>query len=109
MRILTDDERRLVEHLAHLAGITVEANLLLAEPMNDGGMGGLRFASATETPRLGAEAAAIAFEDEDGVLVHAALLLDQEGSLFELDMWKVDFATLLRWPSAADLDRIQGI
>ena len=43
------------------------------------------------------------FNDADGVPVSAALNLDQDHHLFELDVWKVDFSPLQRWPTAQDL------
>jgi hypothetical protein len=66
-------------------------------------MGSLRFYSATDSPRFGACVSDFAFKDEDDVQVIASLYLDQTGALFELDMWKVDFSPLHRWPCAADL------
>ena len=36
--------------------------------------------------------------DEDGVVVLAALNLDKNGKLFELDLWKVNFNPLETLP-----------
>ena len=105
MRPLTDDEIQLVEHLVRLASLFVDVAALRAEPMNDGDMGSLRFASTTEGPNFSTSVAEVTFEDEDGVPVSAALYVDQSGALFELDVWKVDFSPLLRWPEASDLAR----
>ncbi|MDB5792649.1 MAG: hypothetical protein JWQ80_2673 [Massilia sp.] len=39
------------------------------------------------------------YVDCDGVLVSIALNADQRGRLYELDMWKVDFAALQEFPT----------
>ena len=102
MRPLTEDERPLVAHLAALAGITLDVASLHAQPMNDGGMGSLRFADDPAV-RFGASVAEATFEDEDGVPVSAALYVDEAGEPLELDVWKVDFSPLRRWPGAVTL------
>ena len=43
------------------------------------------------------------YRDSDGQTVRVALWLDNEGNLFGLDMWKPDFAPLLRYPNPGDL------
>ena len=102
MRALTEGEQRVVAHLA-AAGWVVDVAGLRAAPLDDGGMGSLRFASEAEAPRLGAALGEVAFPDADGVLATAALTVDQNGDLFELDVWKADFSPLQRWPEAPDL------
>jgi len=68
--------------------------------MNDGGMGSLKIMSSpTIDPRFGSRASECWFNDSDGVLVTAVLNLDQEGRPFEIDVWKVDFSPLKRWPA----------
>jgi len=65
--------------------------------MNDGRMGSLEFAGGRRPRgRLLVEAE---YLDCDGVLVSIALDADQSGRLYELDMWKVDFAPLQEFPS----------
>lgn len=67
------------------------------QDMRDGGMGSLRFSGA-ERRRFGSTLAEAEFRDADGTLVSVALMLDEAGELFELDIWKVDFSPLLRIP-----------
>jgi hypothetical protein len=38
------------------------------------------------------------FTDSDGVLVHVGLITDQDGDLYDLDIWKVDDQKVLEWP-----------
>jgi hypothetical protein len=69
--------------------------------MNDGEMGSLRICE-DETPsagrQFGSKVSEINFVDSDGIPVTAALLLDDDGKLFELDVFKADFSPLLAIP-----------
>jgi hypothetical protein len=103
MRALLEHERPLVEYLLEKAAQSQDASQLLVSPMRDDGMGSLQFASGTARPRFGKEVSACQFHDEDGVLVSATLNVDQHGRLFELDVWRVDFAALRRWPTADEI------
>jgi hypothetical protein len=100
MRPLESWELPVVAHLLAMAGSSLDLGAIRVEPMDDGGMGSLRFASPTHDPRLGSTPAECRFVDADGVPVYAQLNLDQAGELFELDVWKVDFTPLERWPTA---------
>ena len=76
---------------------------LKLEPMDDGGMGSHQFQSPELDRRMGSMAAQCGFTDSDGIPVFASLLLDQNGQLFELELWKADFSPLRNWPKAVDL------
>jgi uncharacterized protein DUF6984 len=89
-----------------LRGTTFELRVVhdladvLVEDMADGGMGSVRFHSAMRgTRRFGQQIAEASFVDEDGVPVSATLNLDQNGDLFELDLWKADNSALRRYPA----------
>lgn len=41
--------------------------------------------------------------DDDGVSVIIELNVDERDKLFELDLWKVDFSPLRRYPNPEDL------
>ena len=74
------------------------------EDMNDGGMRSLRFRTADNRPvRFGKKIAEAEFTDEDGTLVSAVVNVDENGELFELDFWKVDFSPLKRYPRPEQL------
>lgn len=78
---------------------------VLVVDMKDGGMGSLRFVTATDGDskrRLGYVFAQGEFSDEDGVPVSFAINLDTHGRLFELDLWRVDFEPLKRFPTEHD-------
>lgn len=80
-------------------------HLLVCE-MDDGGMGSrlLIPRGATGYKRmLGSRIASAEFTDNDGVLVSVVINGDNNGLLYELDMWKVDFSPLRRWPGACDI------
>ena len=76
----------------------------LVEEMQDGNMGSLRFVTL-EYPdrRYGSMIVEAEFTDADGVLVSVALNLDDRGNLLELDIWKVDFSPIERYPKPEDL------
>ncbi|TFV94864.1 hypothetical protein E4M00_17060 [Leifsonia flava] len=50
--------------------------------------------------RFGREVAELRFVDGDGVPISAALNVDSDGNLFELDMFKGDGSPLIRIPDA---------
>lgn len=66
--------------------------------MNDGSMGSLEFAGGRRS--LGRLLVAAEYVDRDGVLVSIVLNADQNGRLYELDMWKVEFAPLQEFPTS---------
>lgn len=65
----------------------------MVEDMLDGGMGSLRF-SSDEMRSLGAAVAEADYIDADGVPVSIVVYVDQNGRLFELDIWKANFLPL---------------
>ena len=74
------------------------------QEMNDGGMGSLRFRTADNRQRhFSKKIAEAEFTDQDGTLVSAVVNLDEIGELFELDIWRVDFSPLKRYPRPEDL------
>lgn len=105
MRQITQNEGRVISFLFEQAGLDYDLERLCVDPMNDGGMGSLRFISETTTAehRFGRKAAECFFNDLDGVLVIATLNLDQNDELFELDSWKVDFSPLISWPDSTHI------
>jgi hypothetical protein len=70
----------------------------LVEEMTDGGMGSLRFTGAAGR-KFGQQLAEAELQDVDGVVLNITINVDQYGSLFEFDVWKVDFSPLIRLPS----------
>lgn len=107
-RLLLPAERELLEGMLEASGtkFTVGFPLpsALVEDMNDGGMGSIRFLpSADQGSRTAQVIAQAEYFDEDGVPVSIAINADQNGELFEVDFWKVDFSPLKRYPRASDL------
>ena len=77
---------------------------LMVTEMNDGGMGSLRFISGfTMGARFGKAIAEAHYTDSDGIPVSITINVDKHGDLFELDVWKVDYSPLKRWPKPEDL------
>ena len=111
-RQLREQERAIVEKL--VSGTPSEKRILgqlqecLVRDMADGGMGSIQFCKHSSQERtFGQQIAEGSFHDADGVLVSVTLNVDQDGDLFELDLWKVDFSPLIRYPDLEDLAIIQ--
>jgi hypothetical protein len=112
LRPLRSDERELVQALS--LGIypaaVIERKLAdaLVGDMLDGGMGSIRFAiPEARDRRFGQVAATAEYVDSDSVLVSIALNLDEQGDIFEVDFWKVDFSPLRRYPHPRDLKMLE--
>lgn len=103
MRLLHPYEVPVVRFLFESAGRLENPAALLVEPMEDGGMGSLRFVSTGPSMQYGATVAACKFEDTDGTLVSAVLNVDENNALLEMDIWKVDFTPLSSWPDQAQI------
>jgi len=94
----------LVSFLLDEASIKVDIATLRVEAMADGGMGSLRFETSNSDAQFGDEVASCSFADADGNYVSVTLNLDQYGEIFELDVWKVDFSKLIKWPKAHEIN-----
>ncbi|MBI3452642.1 MAG: hypothetical protein HY057_07420 [Rhodospirillales bacterium] len=102
-RRLHEDEKRLIRHIlgdaAKGKGILARLDDYEVEEMNDGGMGSLRTAQAEkEKRRFGEVLAEAELTDSDGTPVIVSIIADSAGELYEIDMWRVDFLPLKRWP-----------
>lgn len=102
-----EDEVRLLRELgriANLVDLQGWLDSLLVEPMDDGGMGSLRFpppSLADPSPGVVARIASVQFVDADGVAVVASLNARADSILMELDVWKTDFSPLIKIPDSA--------
>jgi len=102
LRTLNEAEIALIRHMlrgtAQKLEVGVSLSTCLVEELNDGGMGSLRFDSQNQERVLGQDICREEFPDSDGVPIFVALSLDNYDELFELDIWKVDFSPLKRFP-----------
>lgn len=71
---------------------------LHVEELNDGGMGSLKFLSHKLERKFGKELAVGQFHDEDDVQISIAINVDNFGEMYEVDVWKVDFSPLIKFP-----------
>ena len=101
-RRLRDTEMKLLESLLQRAAdgtvVVPPLDSLRVQEMPDGGMGSLYFTHPCKgrgLRRLGSRVAEVQFNDADGVAVLASLNVDQDGDLFELDVWRTDFRPLI--------------
>src|SRR4051812_15966082 len=76
---------------------TASLEEVLVVDMRDGGMGSIRFVNHGDR-RRSCSIAEAEYVDDDGVLVCIELNVDGSDELFELDLWKVDFSPLQRYP-----------
>ena len=73
--------------------------------MNDGGMGSIRF-DGVDNRKLGKTLIELKYVDDDGIDVSIAVNLDDNGKLYELDFWKVDFSPLRSYPRPEQVNLI---
>ena len=74
--------------------------------MQDGGMGSLLLVpseSVTGARIFGKRIVSGEFKDSDGIPVVVSINIDRTDQLFELDVWKVNFAPRLRWPKPSEI------
>jgi hypothetical protein len=113
LRDLRDDERAVIRKLLSRSGLEEDFEKQLArmkvQTMPDGGMGSLQFYNGRPRSPLdyGEQIAEAAFQDADGVPVSVTLNVDQEGELFELDVFKANGSPLVRYPDLDDLAIIE--
>lgn len=94
----TPEELKLLDRLINLASLSIKENrkdLILVESLNDGGMGSIHLypdGVNYDGREFGKQISDIVFRDKDGIDIIATLYLDQYGDLFEIDVWKTDFA-----------------
>jgi len=104
-RPLTNDEQRLLQALVDRAKKldipqkTLES--VLAEEMDDGGMGSLSLflpSISGISRQMKSQASELQFVDADGVVVIASLNINEDGVPYEIDLWKTNFNPLIRIP-----------
>jgi hypothetical protein len=108
VRRLRLEEKALIAKLAK--GLPMESAILntiedaVVEELSDGGMGSLKFVDLSSSDkRFAKQIREATFADEDGVPVSITINLDQNNTLFELDIWKADNSPLKRFPRPDDI------
>lgn len=95
----------LVHADVRLDGVGLTGNLQV-EKLDDGGMGSIAFyqpGHEKQERKFGQELLHAQFVDEDDVLVSLTLNVDCRGLLYEMDLWKVDFSPLIKFPNIEDI------
>lgn len=115
LRLASDPEKAVISALLALkpetAQLTDTLHGLLVAEMSDGGMGSLSLVPnglAGAQRGFGRQVVMGEFADSDGVPVSVALNVDNQGYLYELDVWKVDFSQLMRWPDPTEIRMQSG-
>ena len=104
-RALRSDERSVLVALIASSDTTLGEQLsdAVVRDAEDGTLG-IRFVRPVDGHmRFFKTVASAEFIDEDGVPVSAALHVDKDGRLMELDFWKADFSRVMRYPTAGQL------
>lgn len=94
--------RALLRHVTGGEHLLRQLERAQVRDMDDGGMGSLKFEGG-EHRSLGSCLVEAKYLDRDGVPVSIALNSDANGLLYELDIWRVDFAPLQVYP---DFERV---
>lgn len=107
MRPLEEKEANLVKCLLKNTNYEhLDLSGRMVEDMEDGGMGSIKFiASDDQQGRSAKQVAELLFEDSDNIPISVSVNVDQYGDLFELDIWRVDFNPVQRYP---DCSRVVG-
>lgn len=99
---ITNIQKAVLEYLVSKADLNLPngwSQSLFAIPLDDGGMGSFLILQANTTPKdsrkFGKQASEYQFNDEDGVPVLVTLNLDENGGLFEVDVWKADYSPVI--------------
>jgi hypothetical protein len=98
MRQITKKEKKIIEYLTNNSINTPD----LVRDLKDGSMGSISFDLDNSQLRK-AKIAAAKYLDEDGILVDIELTTDNNGNLYELDFWKIDFSPLKSYPTIEKL------
>ncbi|MDD4616994.1 MAG: hypothetical protein PHW76_07790 [Alphaproteobacteria bacterium] len=109
-RLLTSQEKDFLKLiLMHGEGGNERLSKLdsyIVQEMDDGGMGSLYFRAIGDDRQMRHRKRSLVdveFSDLDGVQVSVSLTLDENGEIFELDIWKVNFCPLLSFPKPQDI------
>ena len=92
MRTPTTGEVRILQKLFERAAMPFDAELLLVDSMDDGGMGSLKIGIAHSERSFGSVCAELEFNDDDGKPVLFSLYLDTAGNPYEMDAFKSDYS-----------------
>jgi hypothetical protein len=103
-RSITQQEKDLIQHLVKCIPDNTKDYQIppMVTQLDDGGMGSLQLNNDT----YGRDLIQVQYKDTDGQLVLITLVEGKSGVLQELDVWKVDFTLLKKFPT---IDRIETV
>jgi hypothetical protein len=101
-RSITNQEKELIHHLVcRIPSNTKEYKIpTMVIQLDDGGMGSLQL----NIDSYGRDLIQVKYKDSDGQLVLITLVEGKSGELYELDIWKVDFTSLKKFPSVDEIE-----
>jgi hypothetical protein len=109
VRHISDKELQLISYLISMTKDRPEGLIIpiTVYPMNDGGMGSIRFVKNDDPYIYQRDLVQANYTDEDDVPVFISLNLNIDDKLFELDIFKGDFSPLKKYPTPQDLRSIR--
>jgi len=111
IRFLRKDEIALLRALLenHSSGklLLVDLEQVGVKDMRDGGMGSIEFAGSFGGRRMSQCIAEADYVDSDGVSVSISVNVYQNGHLLEIDIWKVDFGSLIKYPAPRTIRNVR--
>ncbi|AMS27045.1 hypothetical protein AEM51_08450 [Bacteroidetes bacterium UKL13-3] len=102
MRKLYQKEKLLINCILEGKSHEYDIENLYVSEMNDGGMGSLYFIMEDKDEhyrKMGRMIVEKQFLDTDNVPILVSLNVDEDGYLFELDIWRADFGIILEYPT----------
>ncbi|WP_432262011.1 DUF6984 family protein [Cupriavidus sp. TMH.W2] len=118
LRQMNEREALLLRRLVDIGSLGNVADTLLSSPLlvrtlSDGGMGSFQIITShrDETTKCGRIVASAKSTDADGTLLVATLIVSEDGTPCEIDIWKVDFSSLIEIPEKwepEDFPRLPG-
>lgn len=105
-RPLTIKEKKLiwlmVKNTPYKSKILSKISAYKVIDMDDGDMGSITVVARSKNNRekFSRIIAQKEFKDSDGVMISVAVIVDNYGDFYELDIWKVNFQPILNYPSA---------
>ncbi|WP_299363502.1 hypothetical protein [Winogradskyella sp.] len=105
-RDIRKDEKEIINALldkVSLSQLKIQESAVV-EDLKDGQMGSIRFVNNNSLNRkYGKRLIEVEYVDLDNIPVYISLTLDNKDKLYELDIWKVDFNPLIKYPTPHEL------
>ncbi|MGY0427336.1 MAG: DUF6984 family protein [Polaribacter sp.] len=105
MRNLNQKEKKLIKFLLRKIKYDYELDNLIVDEIGGYPSESISFLSNRDNVQRKMSKAIIecTFTDVDNIPISISLNIDDEGHLYELDIWKVDFSKIIRYPDGKNI------